>query len=188
MTSRRAIASSFCGPDTQIQPSLSCGSPADFDKPPRLNVQRARVGARGERHATARRRPVVRRVAGEDLVGDERHAARLQLVPLGAAQVVPGRIVRIDDEDRARRAVDRREVDGPVRLARDAVRREPHAVERGEVPEERIARLGHGDDVARIAQELEEVGVRLARRRADDDVVGRNAHLGADRLAGRAQP
>ena len=67
------------GPLTTIQPSFSCGRPADFDRPPSTNVS-ARVSPASD--AASRAAP--ERIVGEDLVGHR--ARRLALAQSATSQ------------------------------------------------------------------------------------------------------
>ncbi len=63
-------------------------------------------------------------------------------------------------------------VDGPPAVVIERVRKRPDAVERRQVLEQRIAGAGHQHLVARVAQQLEEEAVGLARAGGQDDAGG----------------
>ena len=87
-----------------------------------------------------------------------------------------GRVVRIDDDDRARafviaRAARRVDLPSPVKLERE------RSAARSSSSAARCSSSGYdgvavSDRIAGIAEQLEEIRIRLAGRRGDDDVVG----------------
>ena len=108
-------------------------------------------------------------------------------VQFGALEVRAGRVVRVDDDDRARavawsRAAGRRCRSTRRRGSRGGTAR-PHRVERGEVLEQRVARRRHEHLVARVAEQLEEQRVRLARAGGQHDAIARHAHAAAAEIA-----
>ena len=73
---------------------------------------------------------------------------------------------------RRQRAAHLLDVDEPAAVIAQRIGRQAHALERGELIEQRIARRRHEHVVAGIAEQLEQPGVGLRRRRRQRDALG----------------
>ena len=171
-------------PLTAIHASLTCGRPIDFDRPP--SEKPSTPGCRASAPA-ALAAPGVELVVRKHLVGNDRHVApgtevSQPCVVLGG-HIRSGRVVRGDDENRARPRrdgpFDRREVDAPPRVQFEIVGAGRHQFESREVLEQRIAGARHQHLVFGVGQQLEQQRVRFARARRQHDALGRHHEAAA---------
>ena len=182
---------STTGPPKPIHPSFSCGSPADFDRPPRLNVSTSAPAS-----TLRRRRRRIERIVGEHLVADDRPAAvggeRRHGVEIVAMQERSRRIVRRHDQDRAhaigRGSRDRIDVDAPRAVILERVRNRRDGFELRQVLEQRIARMRHQHRIAGIAQQLEQQRVGLAGARRQRHAIGGDDDAAAAEVGGDGGP
>ena len=114
-----------------------------------------------------------------------RRAQRREPVEIGGPHHRARRVVGRDEEDGARRrgedTLEAGAVDRPCAVVLQPVRGGLDAIETCQHVEERIARLRDEHAISRIAQQLEQLGVRFARAGRQDDLPKRNrARFGID--------
>ncbi|MGC4122380.1 MAG: hypothetical protein QM765_48925 [Myxococcales bacterium] len=172
-----ALATSVSGPQATSQPILELGRRSDLRSAAEGEGERLVLNEHARGAPGRRLEPEV----GEDLVAQQGEAAfRAQAGQereLFALQVRAGGVVRAHGDQRARprphRLPERFAVQVPLAVVAERIASGDGGLQRGEVAEERIAGLGDQHLVTGVAQELEEVGVRLAGRRGDHDAVER---------------
>ena len=142
----------------------------------------------------------VQRIRAEHFVGDQRQAVlaaqRHHRVELARRHERAGRVVRVHQQDRPRArgqaAPEAAEIDLPPAVETERVRRRADRFEPGQMLEQRIARPGRHHRVAGVAQQLEQVAVRLAGARGQRHLLRRHGAAGTrqvrrDRFAGGRQ-
>ena len=177
---------------TAIQPARQPGARYAFD-----SDENVMTGASGIAGGNRRHRAVEREV-GVDLVGEQRKVVAIGQLDERAADLGrigrAGRVVRIDDDQRARRRGDQAahviDVGHPAAIGVGAVKHRARADlgEHGRV--QWIGRYRDQHFVARLGERGQRQLNPFRRARRDDHAIGRDRHappvaLGGDRFAGR---
>jgi len=186
ISSSRAQASrrARSGPDTTVQPSLSCGEPARLLRPSSVKLSTSSLGA--ERRAgpspSGNSAKTSSLITGKPSAASAARSASLAYCPVGlfGETLITARARGVT----ARRSESRSMCQAPSYAKRYGSACTPRALP---MLEQRVAWRRHQHGVARIAQQLEQEAVRLAGARGEQDVRRVGARGARQRFARRNQ-